>query len=275
MKNIEFDDTDLKKKGVRKFLALSSKLKKRIQNDAEQPTPEIVPKPLTKDKSKEEESLKLQAMKRDYESAKSKPQIDDFGDSDNEGLNDIEPVVETVEKIPIATDSLYIYDNYDFNYKYDESLPVFKHREEILKTIQEYPVCVIAGSTGSGKTTVIPQFIIDSHALNRTYCNILITQPRRVAAISTATRVSMERGWPLGTVVGYSVSLNRSVSDDTRLFYVTTGVLLQSLVSNPYFFHSFSHIIIDEVHERTEEIDLCLMVIKNALSEPLKTKVLN
>lgn len=190
-----------------------------------------------------------------------------------DGLEQFEPISEILNATSSMPDALYIYDNYNFEHEYDPSLPVYQYREKILNTIEAYPACVISGSTGSGKTTVIPQFIIDSYAAERKYCNIVITQPRRVAAITTATRVANERSWPIGSVVGYSVSLKKCASEDTRLHYVTTGVLLQCLVTNPETVNTYTHIIIDEVHERTEEIDLCLLVLKNALKDGTKTKV--
>lgn len=67
---------------------------------------------------------------------------------------------------------------------------------------------IIKGSTGCGKTTQVPQFILDSYAQNRKHCNIIVTQPRRIAAISVAKRVAEERGWQIGTLVGYQVCIH-------------------------------------------------------------------
>lgn len=71
--------------------------------------------------------------------------------------------------------------------------------------IQTYRVCVIKGNTGCGKTTQIPQMILDSYFAVKKHCNIVVTQPRRIAAISVAKRVSDERNWELSTIVGYQV----------------------------------------------------------------------
>lgn len=76
---------------------------------------------------------------------------------------------------------------------------------QVITTIESHQVTVIQGATGSGKTTQVPQFIVDYYASINRYCNIVVTQPRRIAAISIARRVCSERNWPLGTVCGYQV----------------------------------------------------------------------
>ena len=86
---------------------------------------------------------------------------------------------------------------------------------------------VISGHTGCGKTTQVPQFVLDDHARKNKYVNVVVTQPRRIAAQSVATRVARERDWELGRLVGYKIGHDKhNVSRDTRLMYCTTGVLL-------------------------------------------------
>lgn len=102
-------------------------------------------------------------------------------------------------------------------------LPVESYKEQILVAIEQHNVVVISGETGSGKTTKIPQFILDANIANgssRAPC-IYVTQPRRIAAVSIATRVSAERKIPLGHTVGYQIRNESKTSPETKLTFVT------------------------------------------------------
>nr|XP_023681327.1 ATP-dependent RNA helicase TDRD9 isoform X1 [Paramormyrops kingsleyae] len=148
-------------------------------------------------------------------------------------------------------------------YEY-RSLPITKNRQELISLIENNSVVIVRGATGSGKTTQLPQFILDYYREKGAPCNIVVTQPRRIAAISIARWVAHECKCTLGSLVGYQVSLTKVASDQTRLIYVTTGVLLQKLVFAKSL-TEFSHIFIDEVHERTEELDFLLLVVRKLL----------
>uniref|UniRef100_A0A671RAY6 ATP-dependent RNA helicase TDRD9 n=1 Tax=Sinocyclocheilus anshuiensis TaxID=1608454 RepID=A0A671RAY6_9TELE len=117
---------------------------------------------------------------------------------------------------------------------------------------------------GSGKTTQLPQFILDHYAEKKTPCNLVVTQPRKIGATSIARWVARERKCTLGSLVGYQVGLEKMATEHTKLIYVTTGVLLQKLVSAKTL-TEYSHIFIDEVHERTEELDFLLLVVRKLL----------
>ncbi|XP_006839440.1 PREDICTED: putative ATP-dependent RNA helicase DHX57 [Chrysochloris asiatica] len=147
-----------------------------------------------------------------------------------------------------------------------QSLPAWEERETILKLLGKHQVLVISGMTGCGKTTQIPQFILDD-SLNGScekVANIICTQPRRISAISVAERVAKERAERVGLTVGYQIRLESVKSSATRLLYCTTGVLLRRLEGDTAL-QGITHIIVDEVHERTEESDFLLLVLKDIL----------
>lgn len=167
-----------------------------------------------------------------------------------------------------------VYQSYCFKTKMGANLLIHDYKEEILGHIDTYQVVIVKGVTGCGKTTQVPQFILDQHEEMNIHCNIVVTQPRRIAAISVAKRVSNERGWPLGSIVGYQIALERNCSQDTRLIYCTTGVLLQQLVKKQSL-SDYTHIIVDEVHERDNETDFLLIILKKLLRNPqCRTKVI-
>ncbi|XP_077036874.1 ATP-dependent RNA helicase TDRD9 [Agelaius phoeniceus] len=143
-------------------------------------------------------------------------------------------------------------------------MPTAKHREKIVSLIQNNSVVVVEGATGSGKSTQIPQYILDYCMTRSMPCNIAVTQPRKISASSLARWISKERSWTLGGFVGYQLSLENVSTKETKLLYMTTGVLLQKIVSARSL-TQFTHIFIDEVHERTEEIDFLLLVTRKLL----------
>ncbi len=136
-------------------------------------------------------------------------------------------------------------------------------RDGLITALSATDIVVVSGDTGSGKTTQIPQHILEEAVQSGTgtRCNIVCTQPRRIAATSVAERVAEERGQPppgtKGAVVGYSVRLDAAVTGDTKLLFCTTGILLRRLVSDPALVE-VSHVIVDEVHERTLQ-GMCLL----------------
>ncbi|XP_006739106.1 ATP-dependent RNA helicase TDRD9-like [Leptonychotes weddellii] len=149
------------------------------------------------------------------------------------------------------------------NYKYPD-LPINRCKEEVISLIESNSVVVIHGATGSGKSTQLPQYILDHYIQRSTYCNIVVTQPRKIGASSIARWISKERAWTLGGLVGYQVGLEKIATEDTKLIYMTTGVLLQKIVSAKSLME-FTHVFIDEVHERTEEMDFLLLVVRKLL----------
>lgn len=147
------------------------------------------------------------------------------------------------------------------------SLPIFAHREEIIETIESNQVVIISGETGSGKTTQVPQYIMEHYALHKKVCRIICTQPRRIAATSIADRVSQEREDRLGNSVGYQIRLESRVKADTNLIFTTSGFLLRCLTSSKpdEVFNSVTHLFLDEVHEREKITDFLLIAIRDGL----------
>ncbi|RHZ70152.1 hypothetical protein Glove_275g61 [Diversispora epigaea] len=142
--------------------------------------------------------------------------------------------------------------------KQRESLPIFPYRQEIIEAIRQENLLVIIGETGSGKTTQIPQYILESFEDVKF---IGVTQPRRIAAITVSTRVSEEHGSKLGEVVGYSIRFDDCTSSKTRLRYMTDGVLLREATLDPRL-EQYNVIIVDEAHERTLETDVLFGLLK-------------
>ena len=143
-------------------------------------------------------------------------------------------------------------------------LPVAEHRAQILAALRR-PACVIEGETGSGKTTQVAQYVLEEAHRRRERVSIIVTQPRRIAAIGVAERVAAERGERCGTgVVGYAVRGESCSSAQTQLLFCTTGVLLRRLETDPAL-GGVTHVLVDEVHERTIEGDFLLLALRNLL----------
>lgn len=146
--------------------------------------------------------------------------------------------------------------------KMREALPIFTDRQKILKLVSENPVTIVRSATGSGKTTQIAQYILDDHiaAGRGAQCNIAVTQPRRISATSVAGRVANERNEPLGQSVGYSVRFDAIVPRPfASILFCTVGMLLRKLENG---LNGVTHVIIDEVHERSVDIDFLLGMVR-------------
>ncbi|XVE75856.1 hypothetical protein DITRI_Ditri12bG0125100 [Diplodiscus trichospermus] len=151
-------------------------------------------------------------------------------------------------------------------WSFREKLPAFKVKADFLKAVVQNQVLVVSGETGCGKTTQLPQYILEEEisSLRGADCNIICTQPRRISAISVAARISSERGESLGETVGYQIRLESKRSAQTRLLFCTTGVLLRQLVQDPYL-NGVSHLLVDEIHERGMNEDFLLIILRDLL----------
>ena len=145
-----------------------------------------------------------------------------------------------------------------------ESLPVFQAREELLKSIRENDFVVIVGETGSGKTTQITQYLAEDGYINDGI--IACTQPRRVAAISVAKRVADEVNCKVGEEVGYSIRFEDCTSSQTKIKYMTDGMLEVEALNDPLM-SKYSVIMLDEAHERTIATDILFALLRDAVKK--------
>uniref|UniRef100_A0A8C4ZKH8 ATP-dependent RNA helicase DHX29 n=1 Tax=Gadus morhua TaxID=8049 RepID=A0A8C4ZKH8_GADMO len=154
-----------------------------------------------------------------------------------------------------------------------EQLPVFQHRHRVMEALGRHRVVVVAGETGSGKSTQVPQFLLEELLLGgdgagaARPCNIVVTQPRRISAMSLATRVNQELGCEDApgskmSICGYQIRMENRSGEATRLLYCTTGVLLRKLQQERHL-DSLTHIIVDEVHERSVQSDFLLTILRD------------
>lgn len=154
---------------------------------------------------------------------------------------------------------------------YPEALPVSARREDIMAAVRDHQVVVIAGETGSGKTTQIPKMLLEMGLAESG--TIGHTQPRRLAARSVAERIAEELGESIGQTVGYQVRFTAQTSEDTRIKLMTDGILLAE-IPHDRLLKRYSAIIIDEAHERSLNIDFILGYLKRILPERPDLKVI-
>ncbi|XP_074370304.1 putative pre-mRNA-splicing factor ATP-dependent RNA helicase DEAH2 [Apium graveolens] len=146
-----------------------------------------------------------------------------------------------------------------------KSLPVWHQKLEFLKAFKDNQTLILVGETGSGKTTQIPQFVLETVELeSRNKYMIACTQPRRVAAMSVARRVAEEMDVCIGEQVGYSIRFEDCTSSQTVLKYLTDGMLLREAMTDPLL-KRYNVIILDEAHERTLSTDVLLGLLKQVL----------
>jgi HrpA-like RNA helicase len=151
-------------------------------------------------------------------------------------------------------------------------LPAYIHRDATLAMIREHTVSLLRGSTGCGKSTQVPKCLLLEAAAANAACNIVVTQPRRLAAMSLAERVASELRTDVGGLVGYRIRGESRTSPRTALSFVTTGVLLRQLEEDPELCR-MSHVIVDEVHERSVDTDLLLLALRRAIARGTTAKV--
>ncbi|RMD71685.1 MAG: DEAD/DEAH box helicase, partial [Gammaproteobacteria bacterium] len=157
---------------------------------------------------------------------------------------------------------------FPFDLNIPPELPIHGHAEAIARAILEHPVVIVAGETGSGKTTQLPKI-----ALSLGRRRIACTQPRRIAAVAMARRVAQELGTPLGRGVGYRMRFSEKRSQETRILFLTDGMLLADIHGDPSL-SAFDTLIIDEAHERSLNIDFLLGYAKRLLEKRADLKLI-
>ena len=161
-------------------------------------------------------------------------------------------------------------DDNDFNYPGE--LPICEHREEILALLKKNDVVIVCGDTGSGKTTQLPKMAMEL-GRGKNGRRIACPQPRRLAAVTVAERVAEELKSPVGGIIGYQHRFARRVSEETRVKFMTDGVLLAETRSDPLL-RAYDTIIVDEAHERSLNVDFLLGILKRILEKRRDLKVI-
>ncbi|XP_002734274.1 ATP-dependent RNA helicase DHX8-like [Saccoglossus kowalevskii] len=152
-----------------------------------------------------------------------------------------------------------------------ESLPIYRLKEQLAQAIQDNQILIVIGETGSGKTTQITQYIAEAGYTIRG--KIGCTQPRRVAAMSVAKRVAEEFGCRLGQEVGYTIRFEDCTSPETKIKYMTDGMLLRECLIDPDL-NQYSVIMLDEAHERTIHTDVLFGLMKKAIRKRTELKLI-
>lgn len=147
--------------------------------------------------------------------------------------------------------------------KFRDTLPVATMKNEIMTLLNDNSVIIVKGATGCGKTTQIAQYILEDYTNSGqgAWCNIAVTQPRRISAVSVAERIAVERNENIGESVGYSVRFESCLPRPFgSILFCTIGVLLRKLEAG---LRGVSHVIVDEIHERDVNSDFILVVLRD------------
>lgn len=148
-------------------------------------------------------------------------------------------------------------------------LPMYQYCAELKRKVKENRVVMVDAATGSGKSTLVPLCLAQQCLEEGRSCRIVVTQPRRMAAKKLAERVATQVGRVVGSLIGYRVG-GQDKRDDPQglVVYVTVGHFLEALVHNPAHLENFSHVVLDEVHERFVEADFLMALLRMLLSRP-------
>ena len=219
---------------------------------------------------KETDNKKKKLSESESETYKKNKKKDESSDSDTEvfKINIDKNNLQLKREINKFTGKEYTEEYYKLLEK-RKLLPVWSSKNKILDLVEKNRIVIIQGETGSGKTTQIPQFLLESGY----YGGIVCTQPRRVAAMSIAKRVSQEMEVELGKQVGYTVRFDDKTSNDTLIKYATDGLLLKEATTD-HELKKYQIIIIDEAHERTLATDILFGFLKELMEKRKELKLI-
>ncbi|XP_057695441.1 ATP-dependent DNA/RNA helicase DHX36 isoform X2 [Corythoichthys intestinalis] len=257
-------------------------------------------------KFKEEEDIGAANKKRPFKDEIPDTWDDADDDDDNDGNDDVEQqqmdkneakekprqkdrclefLLQEITRDVLLDESLkkdlqtkISYPKYREMLMFREKLPSYGKKEELVQLINSNQVLVVSGETGCGKTTQVTQFILDDHISRGmgSMCRVVCTQPRRISAISVAERVAAERAEKVGSrnSCGYQIRLQSQLPrKQGSILYCTTGIILQWLRSDPRL-SSISHLVLDEIHERSLHSDVLLTIVKDLLDVRHDLKVI-
>jgi ATP-dependent RNA helicase DDX35 len=193
-----------------------------------------------------------------------KPNIDYAGNITSERLNETENELELAKPNSFGDMALDVQ---------RQQLPIFKNKNSILYALETHRVVIVVGETGSGKSTQLPQYLMENGWTDSNHM-ICITEPRRIAAINLARRVCDEKSCILGQEVGYSIRFEDCFTPGvTRVKFVTDGLLIREMMQNPLL-PQYSVIILDEVHERNVNTDIILGLLKKIMKKREDLKII-
>ncbi|KAI7741748.1 hypothetical protein M8C21_000592, partial [Ambrosia artemisiifolia] len=286
-----------------------TKTKKRTETKTKtktKPKPKPKPKPKTKPKTKTKPKAKSTEVKRPITpfafSEEGKTVLRDFFSFYPPGDNgEAEKVAVTSsknpDKIPLRTDDMFskapttkvkiakklkaVVARIQSDVKLKQitedrsKLPIASFKDVIISTVESNQLVLISGETGCGKTTQVPQYLLDYMWSKGEECKIVCTQPRRISAVSVSERIATERGEPIGQSVGYKIRMDKKGGRNSSIVFCTNGVLLRILVRTGNSlatkeksakmvkdaFPDITHIIVDEIHERDRFSDFMLTII--------------
>ena len=154
-----------------------------------------------------------------------------------------------------------------------QQLPIFKHRNQILYALETHRVVVVVGETGSGKSTQLPQYLLENGWTDSNH-SICVTEPRRIATINLAKRICDEKSCILGDEVGYAIRFEDCYTPGrTKIKFVTDGLLIRELMQNPLL-PQYSVVILDEVHERNTNTDIVIGLLKKIMKKRQDLKLI-